>query len=112
MNELVIGHHAFRYRVRPGWGVLDSAMYPVKDCHELVIDRRGRIFLLTNEPRNNILIYNKDGKLPAAWGHDYPGAHGLTLCREGSKEFLIITDFIRHQFYKTTLEGRVIMTLD
>ena len=43
----VIGHGDFRYRVNTQWGVLD-ARTPVKDCHEMVMDKKKRIFLLTN----------------------------------------------------------------
>lgn len=78
----------------------------------MVIDARGRIFLLTNECRNNILIYDSTGALLGSWGHDYPGAHGLTLHEEQEGEVLFITDYERHQVIKTDLTGRVKMTLD
>ncbi len=42
-------------------GALDAAKYPVNDCHEMVEDSRGRILLLTNETKNNVLVYNKSG---------------------------------------------------
>lgn len=112
MNNQRIGHNDFRYRVRAGWGMLNPTNYPVNDCHEIVMDSQGRLILLTNETRNNVLIYNKDGKLLNSWGADYPGAHGLTLSQEGIDEFLFISDTIRHQVYKTTLDGRVLMTLN
>lgn len=112
MNTLLVGHNQFRYRVQSDWGNLDPTRYPVNDCHEIVMDSRGRIILLTNETRNNILIYNKDGRLLEHWGTAYPGAHGLTLSREGTDEFLFIADFIRHQVVKTTLDGRVVQTID
>ena len=40
-------------------GQLDFARYPVKDCHEMVQDSKGRIILLTNETKNNVIIYDK-----------------------------------------------------
>ena len=52
----------------------------------MVQDKKGRIILLTNETKNNILIYNK-GKLLETWGHDFPGAHGLTLHNENGQNF-------------------------
>ncbi|WP_128548171.1 6-bladed beta-propeller [Larkinella soli] len=111
-ETLVIGHGSYRYRVFPDWGTLDPAIRPVNDCHEMVIDARGRIFLLTNETRNNILIYDRSGRLLDCWGTDYPGGHGLTLSNENGEEFLFITDIERHQVIKTTLQGRVVMVLD
>lgn len=90
------------------WGKLDPAIHPVNDCHEMIQDRKGRIFLLTNETKNNVLIYNTSGKLKDSWGSEYPGAHGLTLAGDE----LFITDTARHQVYKTSLDGRLLMTID
>lgn len=104
----VYGHNGMQYRMDAAWGKLDPATHPVNDCHEMIQDRKGRIFLLTNETKNNILIYTPSGKLKASWGHDYPGAHGLTL---GDNE-LFITDTNRHQVFKTTLDGKVLLTID
>lgn len=110
-DELVIGHGDYRYTIDVNWGALNPQFYPVQDCHEMVIDRRGRIILLTNHTRNNVLIYDRSGKLLDSWGTDYPGAHGLTLKDEGGEEFLYITDTVRHEVVKTTLQGRVVMRL-
>lgn len=106
----LIGHGDFRYRVHTDWCKADPAAHPVKNCHEMVFDRQGRILMTTDDTRNNILIFNKDGKVLDAWGHDYPGAHGLSLHDEGGVEMLYIADFERHQVVKTTLSGRVLQT--
>lgn len=108
----LIGHNGFRYRVVPGWGVLDAGKNPVNDCHEMVQDARGRIILLTNETKNNILVYDKSGKLLETWGHSYPGGHGLTLGGEGNDQYLLICDTDRHQVIKTDLKGRELMKLE
>lgn len=94
------------------WGDLDPTTYPVADCHEMVIDKAGRIFLLTNETKNNILIYNNDGELVNSWGTTYPGAHGLSIAGENGSQFLLITDIVRHQIIKTTLEGTEFLIFD
>src|SRR4028119_1120412 len=65
----VFGHNGMHYRMDEKWGTLDSQKYPVKDCHEMVQDSKGRILLLTNETKNNVLVYNKSGKLLKSWGH-------------------------------------------
>ncbi len=110
-KDLVIGHGSHRYKIDYDWGLLDSSQYPVKDCHEMVQDSKGRIILLTNETRNNVLIYDKSGKFLESWGHEYPGAHGLTLSKENGEDFLYISDNNRHEVIKTTLKGEVVMTL-
>jgi len=108
----VYGHGNMKYRMNKDWGKLNVSKHPVNDCHEMVQDAKGRIILLTNETKNNILIYNKSGKLLSSWGHDFPGAHGLTLFDENGLQHLFITDTARHQVYKTTLGGAVLMTID
>jgi peptidylamidoglycolate lyase len=111
-NGPVYGHNNMRYRMDTAWSKADPNMNPVNDCHEMVQDSKGRILLLTNETKNNVLIYNKSGKLLDTWGHDFPGAHGLTLVNENGAEFLFITDTVKHQVYKTTINGKLLMTID
>ncbi len=112
MKEIILGHNNKRYRIDTKWGALDFNRYPVNDCHEMVQDSKGRIILLTNETKNNIIIYDKKGKLITTWGNEYPGGHGLTLFNENGEEVLFICDNNRHQVIKTTLTGRVLLTLD
>ena len=111
-EEIILGHSNKRYRIDTKWGELDFNRYPVKDCHEMVQDSKGRMILLTNETKNNIIIYDKKGKLITTWGNEYPGAHGLTLFNENGEEVLFICDNNRHQVIKTTLDGRILLTLD
>ncbi|WP_411029817.1 6-bladed beta-propeller [Spongiimicrobium sp. 3-5] len=107
-EDAIIGHGSHRYKIDVNWGLLNSKRFPVKDCHEMVQDAKGRILLLTNHTKNNVLIYDKSGKLLQSWGTEYPGAHGLTLHNENGTEFLYICDNERHEVIKTTLEGKVI----
>lgn len=111
-KDVIIGHNSHKYKIDLKWGELNSNVHPVKDCHEMVQDSHGRIVMLTNHIKNNVLIYDKSGKLLEAWGNDYPGAHGLTLIDEGGEDFLYITDYERHEVIKTTIGGRVVMVLD
>ncbi len=111
-REVIIGHGDFRYRVDAGWSALDPSKTPVKNCHEMVMDRRRRLIMITDEVRNNILIFDKSGRLLDSWGTEYPGGHGLTLWDAGGEEFLFITDFERGIVVKATLDGQVLMTLE
>ena len=104
----IVGHGDFKYKVDVNWGALNSQYYPVNDCHEMVMDKKGRLYLLINNTKNNVLVYNKDGDLLNAWGTQYPGAHGLTLHDENGTEYLYISDNNRHEVIKTTLDGKVI----
>ena len=108
---LIIGHGSHQYTIDTNWGALNANYYPVNDCHEMVQDSKGRIVLLTNHTKNNVIIYDTSGKLIEVWGTDFPGAHGLTLNVEGGEDFLYIADNQRHEIIKTTIDGKVVLTL-
>ncbi|HWB27964.1 MAG TPA: hypothetical protein VG738_20970 [Chitinophagaceae bacterium] len=105
------GYNGMEYTLDTTWSKANPTMYPVNDCHEMVQDKHHRILLLTNETKNNILIYNTKGKLLQSWGHEFPGGHGLTLHDENGTEFLYITDIVKHEVYKATMDGKILMTI-
>jgi hypothetical protein len=111
-QEPRFGHGPKRYKIDTRWSQADVSKTPVNDCHEMVQDAKGRIILLTNETKNNVMIYDKGGKLLSYWGTTYPGAHGLTLFNENGTDVLFICDNNRHQVIKTTVDGRELMVLD
>jgi len=108
----MVGHGDFKFKVNKEWGVQDPGKIPVKDCHEMVMDSKGRLLMLTNHPENNIIIYDKSGKVLDAWTLEFPGAHGLTISQEGGDEFLYITDTDLGKVVKTTLAGKKVLELD
>lgn len=112
MKNVVLGHNNKQYKLNRRWSMADVSRNPVNDCHEMVQDSKGRILLLTNEVKNNVLVYDKNGKLLTTWGSEYPGAHGLTYFNENGNDVLFICDNNRHQVIKTTIDGRVLLTLD
>ena len=111
-EDIILGQGNKRYRINTKWSKADAMQYPVKDCHEMIQDKKGRILLLTNETKNNVLIYDRSGKLLSYWGTEYPGAHGLTLFNENGEDVLFICDNNLHQVIKTTIDGKVLMKLD
>ncbi|RPE12003.1 6-bladed beta-propeller [Chitinophaga lutea] len=88
----VIGHGDFKYKVDKGWAKIGVNGYPLANCHEMVQDSKGRLIMLGDHTNNNILIFDKSGKLLDYWGSAYPGGHGLTISKEGGEDFLLITD--------------------
>ena len=111
LGETVIGHGSFKYRVHRSWGDLDASKHPVKNCHEMVMDAKGRLIMVGDETKNNVLIYDKSGKLQEHWGTTYEGGHGLTLWDAGGEEFLFICD-TTGRVVKTTLGGKELMTIE
>jgi hypothetical protein len=119
LSEQIIGHGSHRYRVHQGWGNLDPIKYPVKDCHEMIMDAKGRLIMVGNHTDNNVLIYDKSGKLLDHWGIRYVHGHGLTYWESGGEEYLFISDCARDgtlagtgSVIKTTLDGRELMILE
>ena len=111
LSEEIIGHGKFRYRVHKAWGNLDPSSTPVKNCHEMVLDKKGRLIMVTDETKNNIIIYDRSGKLLTTWGKEFPGGHGLTLFDEGGTDMLLICDPQTGRVVKTTTDGKTIMEL-
>ena len=104
----VLGQGDFKYRVVPGWGVLDEKT-PVNDCHGLARTADGHIILLTNHVANNVIFYDDAGKLVHKWtGPKFPGAHGLALARWQKSEALVITDLNLHSVFKIATNGELL----
>lgn len=112
LQGAVIGHGAHRYRVDLNWSKADPAQFPVRDCHEMIQAADGRLFLLTNHAKNNVLIYDAAGKLLDSWTLGFNGAHGLSWHREADgKEFLYVTDTGTGRVVKTSLTGEIALEL-
>jgi peptidylglycine monooxygenase len=119
----IIGHGTFKYKVNKTWGNLDASKTPVLNCHEMVQDSKGRLLMIGDDVRNNILVYDKSGKLLDYWGSAYRGGHGLTLSAEGEEDFLFIADCGYYlgkdgkwhaqagSIYKTTINGDLVFAL-
>lgn len=122
-EETILGHGDYQYRLVKDWANLSSVRTPILNCHEMVMDSKGRLIMIGDHPNNNILIFDKSGKLLDYWGTAYPGGHGLTLSAEGEEDFLFLTDsgwylnksgkWIRHngRVSKTTLDGSVVFDI-
>ena len=111
LSDTIIGHRGFKYKVHQNWGNLDPAKFPVNNCHEMVMDSKGRLIMVTDETKNNILIYDKSGKLLDSWGSEYPGGHGLTIFDEGGEDRLFICDPNLGKVFKTTIDGKALMEI-
>ncbi|MEZ9138778.1 MULTISPECIES: 6-bladed beta-propeller [unclassified Shewanella] len=91
-HGIVIGQGDFQYRVNMHWNQISSNQLPVENCHDLAFDSQGRIIMVSDHPQNNIIIYNKDGKLIDAWGGQFPGAHSVKVNHENGEDFLYVVD--------------------
>ena len=106
-NATKLGQGDFQYRPVPSWGELGNDT-PVKNCHGIVCDQEGNIILLTDETKNNFIVYDAAGKLLHKWGTEYPKAHGLSLVNEDGKEVLYFTDLSLNKVFKATPSGEIL----
>ncbi|MEM6378052.1 MAG: 6-bladed beta-propeller, partial [Bacteroidota bacterium] len=121
--EIHLGHGDYQYKLDKNWAKVSSVRNPLLNCHEMVMDRQGRLIMLGDHTNNNILIFDKSGKLLDYWGTAYPGGHGLTIFKEDDEDFLFLTDSgwymnrrgvsIKHngRVSKTTLDGQVLFDI-
>jgi len=122
LEEPIIGHGAYQYKVIHNWAQMGTSM-PLLNCHEMMMDSKGRLIMIGDHPSNNVLIFDKSGKLLDYWGTSYPGGHGLTISAEGGEDFLFLTDsgwfldktgkWVAHngRVSKTTIDGRVLFDI-
>ena len=105
-EEELLGQPPFQYRIVKDWAKASLEKAPLKNGHGLAFDKRGRLFVLTDEAQNNILVLDADsGELLRTWTARMPGAHGLALVEENGSEVLYITDTALHEVRKLTLDG-------
>ncbi|MEY2648293.1 MAG: hypothetical protein RL282_1006, partial [Bacteroidota bacterium] len=90
--ELVIGHNGLQYKVDKAWAKVNPSMNPVINCHEMVQDSKGRLYMVGDDVHNNIMVFDKSGQLLDTWGHSFPAGHGLTISKENDEDFLLIVD--------------------
>ncbi|MEM8527438.1 MAG: 6-bladed beta-propeller [Bacteroidota bacterium] len=112
-EDVIIGHGDFRYKVHKNWAKIGVVGVPLLNCHEMVMDRKGRLLMVGDHPQNNILVFDNSGKLLDAWGTEYPGGHGLTLAEEGEEDVLFIVDcgwFQKRDGSYDRQQGRVVKT--
>ncbi|MEM6807216.1 MAG: 6-bladed beta-propeller, partial [Bacteroidota bacterium] len=112
-EDIILGHGDYRYKLIRDWANISSVRNPILNCHEMVMDKQGRLIMIGDHPQNNILIFDKSGKLLDYWGTAYPGGHGLSIAEEGEEEFLYLTDsgwFLDKQGKWTKHNGRVSKT--
>ena len=110
-ESAVLGQGDFRYRAVDGWAREALSKVKIKNGHGLAIDGAGRMFFLTDDPQNNVIILNATGELLETWTARMPGAHGLTRIVENGKENLFLTDTALHEVRKLTLKGEELLHL-
>lgn len=105
----VFGRGEHTYEVVPDWCKLPEGK-KFGNTHGVVEDAQGRILIHNQSPTGDATcIFDADGKFITSWGKDLvPGAHGMTLHKEGASEYLYLAATSLHKIYKTTLDGEIV----
>lgn len=111
LQGAIIGHGSHRYQVDLDWCQAKRETHPIKNCHEMVMDSQKRLIMITDEAKNNILIFDKEGKVLDAWTLKLKSGHGLSLDSRDGKETLLLCDPSGGRVVKTTLTGEVLLEL-
>src|SRR5262245_29184950 len=100
-NEPIqLGAGAHRYAWVPNWGVRPDGKGLGNTHGCIAVDRAGRIYFNT-DTEDAVMVFDAGGKLLDHWGKDWKGGlHGMTLVREGEKEFLYLAHLSRHEVAK------------
>jgi hypothetical protein len=112
----ILGQGQYQYEAIHDWGELPRTI-KYGNTHGVGEDSQGNIYIhhtvhATSESPDTIVVFDRNGKFVRSWGRQFKGgAHGLTIRKEGSEEFLYLCDFLHGVVTKRTLKGEEVFTL-
>jgi hypothetical protein len=92
----VVGAGGHTYEVTHDWGDLPPNIQ-YGNTHGVVEDSQGNIYIhhtvnKVSESYDTMVVFDAKGKFVRSWGKEFRGvAHGLTIRKEGSTEYLYLT---------------------
>jgi hypothetical protein len=113
----VIGGGEHQYACFHDWGQLPSHIH-WETTHGVTVDESGFVYIKQQghqgkTPQDTIVVFDATGKFVRSFGKEYyPGGHGIDIRKEGSEEFLYLSDVFHNQVIKTSLKGEVVWKLD
>jgi hypothetical protein len=112
----ILGRDEHQYEAIHDWGELPRTI-KYGNTHGVCEDSQGNIYIhhtvhATSESLDTMVVFDEKGKFVRSWGRQFKGgAHGLTLHKEGSEEFLYLCDYEHGIVTKRTLKGEEVFTL-
>jgi len=112
----ILGQGEHQYEAIHDWGELPRTI-KYGNTHGICEDSQGFIYIhhtvhATSDNLDTMVVFDHKGKFVRSWGRQFKGgAHGLTIRREGSEEFLYLCDFQHGIVTKRTLTGEEVFTL-
>src|SRR5579872_4109276 len=115
-HKPILGEGDHKYECTHDWGELPATI-KYGNTHGVCEDSKGHIYIhhtvgADSELNDSMVVFDHKGKFVKSWGREFKGgAHGLTIRREGSTEYLYLSDIKRGLVVKTTLNGEEVFTL-
>jgi hypothetical protein len=112
----ILGQGQYQYEAIHDWGELPRTI-KYGNTHGVGEDSQGNIYIhhtvhATSESLDTIVVFDPNGKFVRSWGRQFKGgAHGLTIRKEGTEEFLYLCDFLHGVVTKRTLQGEEVFNL-
>lgn len=112
----VLGKGEHQYEAVHDWGELPRTIQ-YGNTHGVCEDSQGNIYVhhtvhAGSESLDTMVVFDHKGKFVRSWGRQFKGgAHGLTIRKEGSEEFLYLSDYQHGIVTKRTLKGEEVFTL-
>jgi TAT (twin-arginine translocation) pathway signal sequence len=112
----ILGQGDHQYDAIHDWGELPRTI-KYGNTHGVCEDSQGNIYIhhtvhATSDNLDTMVVFDHEGKFVRSWGRQFKGgAHGLTIRKEGSEEFLYLCDYQHGIVSKRTLKGEEVWTL-
>jgi hypothetical protein len=120
----VVGKGDHTYEITHDWGELPPSIQ-YGNTHGVVEDSQGNIYVhhtvnKTSELHDSMVVFDANGKFVRSWGKEFKGvAHGLSIRKEGSNEYLYLTanaaspkadpqPEVQAAVVKATLQGEIV----
>ncbi|MGE5682402.1 MAG: hypothetical protein ACM34K_16155 [Bacillota bacterium] len=109
---MIIGNGINKYEWIDNWARIPESETGKLNgrTHGIAVSQSGKVIVF-HQADPALLVFNDDGSLYSAWGSRFSGAHGLTLVKEGEREFIWITDEFSGEVAELSLTGETVMLL-
>ena len=100
---------AFVFSALPQWPQLPEHI-TLRETPGVAVDAADRVYALTRNPDNPVVVFAGDGTYVRSFGHGHvgPRAHGISVAPDG---MVYVTDDGLGTITKWTTEGQLLMTL-
>jgi len=112
----ILGDGEHKFEAIHDWGELPRTI-KYGNTHGVCEDSQGNIYVhhtvhATSDSLDTMVVFDSEGKFVQSWGRQFKGgAHGLSIRKEGSEEFLYLCDYQHGIVTKRTLKGEEVLTL-